>query len=160
MGMADPGSGVMGLNVFSAPTHILEVDQARQWNGIDNADPDDEDGELIRTVVRDPRFGLAIDVADNTRFIQYTGGEHVTLGGTPGNDTMIGGIGDDSFYGGAGDDRIEGGDGADHVLGGDGDDIITDFAGPDVIEGGAGNDAISSGNEEDVVFGDDGKDFI
>ena len=159
--MGTPGAGTIGQSIFHTGAHSLEVDQALQFNGVDNADPTDEDGEIIPTVIRDPRYGLHIGgVQDASRFLQYTGGEHVAFGGTDGNDTIIGSIGDDTLYGGLGNDRLEGGDGADLVLAGPGDDIITDYSGPDVIEGGPGNDAISSGNEEDVVFGDDGKDFI
>jgi Ca2+-binding RTX toxin-like protein len=161
--LGEPGAGAMPLNIFSVPNHILEVDQSQQFDAAGDgtaADPEGE-SELIPLVIRDPSsLTTNIEVADTTRIVQYTGGDHVTIGGTPGDDTIIGGIGDDSIFGGAGNDRIEGGDGADHIVGGPGDDIITDLSGPDVIEGGDGNDAIMSGNEEDVIFGDAGNDFI
>ncbi|OUS28812.1 hypothetical protein A9Q98_07250 [Thalassotalea sp. 42_200_T64] len=119
------------------------------------------DSELIPLVIRDPSMSTTnIIVPDPNCFVQYTGGDHVTIGGTDCDDTLIGGIGDDTLWGFGGNDRLEGGDGADLIEGGPGDDIITDLSGPDVIEGGAGNDVISSGNEEDVVFGDAGKDFM
>ncbi|KGJ99310.1 peroxidase family protein [Thalassotalea sp. ND16A] len=119
------------------------------------------DSELIPLVIRDPAMSTTnIIVPDPACFVQYTGGDHVTIGGTDCDDTLIGGIGDDTLWGLAGNDRLEGGDGADLIEGGPGDDIITDLSGPDVIEGGAGNDVIASGNEEDVIFGDSGKDFI
>jgi len=165
--LGEPGAGAMSLNIFSVPNHILEVDQSQQFDAAGDgttADPEAEPGVLIPLVIRAAELLTTnIEIAFNAIgdfILQYTGGDHVTIGGTEFNDTIIGGIGDDSLWGRDGDDRIEGGDGADHIEGGPGDDIITDLSGPDVIEGGAGNDAISSGNEEDVIFGDEGKDFI
>ena len=158
--MGEQGGGVLPLNIFAVQNHYLEVDQSEQFNGSGVDDPEDEE-QLTPLVIRDPtQTTTNIWVPDATRFVQYTGGDHVSMNGTPGPDTIIGGIGDDSIYGREGDDRIEGGDGADLIEGGPGDDIITDLSGPDVIEGGEGNDAIFSGNEEDVIFGDAGNDFI
>jgi hypothetical protein len=159
------GHGSMALNAFGIANYIFEVDPSngRQFNaGIGSADPNDaESTELIPFIIRDPDFATtSIEVSDPTRFLQITGGDHYTVGGTSGDDTIIGGIGDDSLWGRAGNDRIEGGDGADHIEGGPGDDIITDLGGPDVIEGGRGNDAIASGDEEDIIFGDEGNDWI
>ncbi len=152
--LGEKGAGALPLNIFSVPNHILEVDQSQQFDAAGDgttADPEG-DADLIPLVIRDAgSLTFNIEVADTTRVVQYTGGDHVTVGGTDGADSIIGGLGND---------RIEGGDGADHIEGGAGDDIITDLSGPDVIEGGDGNDAISSGNEEDVIFGDAGNDFI
>ena len=53
-------------------------------------------------------------------YLQYTGEDHVVLGGTAGADTIISSIGDDTIYGDAGNDRLEGGDGVDMILGGAG----------------------------------------
>jgi Ca2+-binding RTX toxin-like protein len=161
--LGEPGAGSLSLNIFSLSTHILEVDPTEQFDAAGDgtaADPTG-DADLVPLVIRDI-LSLLSDIfpPDWTRIVQYTGPDHVTIGGTPGDDTMIGGIGDDTIVGGPGGDRIEGGDGADLLEGGPGDDIITDLAGPDSIEGGEGNDAISSGNEEDVIFGDAGNDFI
>jgi len=174
--LGEPGAGALSQNIFSVPNHILEVDQTQQFDaagpGTGTADPVG-DSPLIALVIRAYEF-LTINVQmatdwllqnfnlgdPNGNVLQYTGGDHVVLGGTPDADIMIGGIGDDTLRGGAGNDRLEGGDGADLILGGPGDDIITDLSGPDVIEGGDGNDAIASGNEEDIIFGDAGKDYI
>ena len=161
--LGEEGAGTLALNIFSLPNHILEVDQSEQF-GADGtpttADPEG-DSELIDLVIRDAdKLTTDIFVPDPSKVVQYTGGDHVAVGGTVGDDTIIGGIGDDALWGRSGDDRIEGGDGADLIEGGAGDDIITDLSGPDVIEGGDGNDAIHSGNEEDVIFGDAGSDFI
>ncbi len=165
--LGEPGAGAMSINIFSVPTHILEVDQSQQFDAAGDgttADPEAEPGILIPLVIRTAELLTTnIEIAFNAVggfILQYTGGDHVTIGGTENNDTIIGGIGDDSLWGRAGNDRIEGGDGADLIEGGPGDDIITDLSGPDVIEGGTGNDAIASGNEEDIIFGDEGKDFI
>ena len=154
--MGEYGAGTLPLNIFSVPHHNLEINIAEQFG----PDPEDE-SPTTGLIIRDAALGTTnIDVPDPDLYIQYTGGDHATIGGSDGADTIIGGIGDDALWGRAGDDRIEGGDGADLIEGGPGDDIITDLSGPDVIEGGPGNDAISSGNEEDVIFGDEGKDFI
>ena len=164
--LGEVGAGVLPAGIFSLPNHLLEVDQTQQFEaGNDAVGSDDPEGDsvLVDLVIRDAAnstTNINSPVADPSRFVQYTGGDHVAIGGTHGRDTIIGGIGDDSLWGREGNDRIEGGDGADHIEGGPGDDIITDLSGPDIIEGGPGNDAINSGNEEDFVFGDEGSDFL
>jgi Ca2+-binding RTX toxin-like protein len=82
-----------------------------------------------------------------------------TYFGTPGNDSMWGGVDTDTFWGNLGNDRIEGNDGGDLALGGEGDDIITDSHGDDILKGGDGNDAIDAGPGLDVVMSGNGKDF-
>jgi len=136
--LGESGAGALSLNIFSLPTHILEVDPDQQFDAAGdgtNADPEGE-AALVPLVIRDIADLLTdlLFIPDWTRIVQYTGGDHVTIGGTPGDDTMVGGIGDDTIIGGPGADRIEGGDGADLLEGGPGDDIITDLSGPDVIE--------------------------
>jgi hypothetical protein len=119
------------------------------------------DSLLTPLIIRDAdRLTMNIYVPDAERVVMYTGGDHVTIGGTEGDDTIIGGIGDDSLWGRGGNDRIEGNDGGDLIEGGLGDDIITDLAGSDALFGGEGDDYINSGNEEDFVFGDNGNDFM
>src|SRR3990167_5574948 len=162
---------------------MLEVDQSRQFNqsvmagpdGVLGDDPltldvdeslDDDptgssdpvgDNPLVPLVIRDDPSTLGLD----TNYLQYTGGDHVVLGGTDGDDTLIGGIGDDSFWGDAGNDRIEGGDGNDAIRGGAGDDIITDLGGDDNIQGDDGNDVIHAGNGLfNLILGGFGNDFI
>lgn len=97
-------------------------------------------------------------------YLKYIGDGHVVLGGTAGNDTLIGGKGIDSLWGDGGDDRLDGGDEADVVHGGDGNDIITDTGTPvgdaDFLHGDAGHDVIFSGNGNDTVFGGSGSDFV
>ena len=103
-------------------------------------------------------------VGTDSTYLEFTGGEHVVLGGTTGNDTLKGGNGIDTLWGDAGNDRLDGGNEADQVHGGDGDDIITDAGTPaggaDFLHGDEGNDVISSGMGNDIVFGGGGNDFI
>ncbi len=101
-----------------------------------------------------------LDNDGDNDLLQYTGGDHVVLGGTEEDDVLIGGIGDDTLWGDGGNDRLEGGDGGDILLGGAGDDIITDVGGLDNIQGQDGNDAISSGAGEDLILAGAGKDFV
>ena len=63
----------------------------------------------------------------------------MVLGGTNGNDILIGSIGDDTIWGDNGNDRIEGGHGNDVIEAGAGHDIISmsvgepDFTAPDIV---------------------------
>ena len=170
-------------NVFLTPNFILEVDQSRQFNestgvflpGLDGILGDDPLTPLVDESLDDIEDTNADPVGDSifadlvrrsdphqttTNFLEYTGGDHVVLGGTNLDDTLIGGLGDDTLIGDDGDDILEGGDGGDSLQGGAGDDIITDSNGDDVIKGGAGNDAINAGNGDDLVIGGSGSDFI
>ena len=92
--------------------------------------------------------------------LEYTGAEHVVLGGTSGNDHLIGGKGDDTLWGDAGDDRLEGGDGNDFIFGGEGNDIITDIFGIDEIRSGAGDDVVSAGRGIKLIITDTGNDWV
>ena len=94
------------------------------------------------------------------RQVRFTGGDHIVMGGTAGNDNMRAGLGDDTLYGDEGNDTLEGGAGNDFVLGGAGDDILTDTFGDDQIKGADGNDVISNASGFDLLFGGDGKDAI
>jgi Ca2+-binding RTX toxin-like protein len=94
------------------------------------------------------------------RQVRFTGGEHIVMGGTAGNDNMRAGLGDDTLYGDEGNDTLEGGAGNDFVLGGAGDDILTDTFGDDQIKGADGNDVVSNASGFDLLFGGDGKDAI
>lgn len=156
--------------VFQTAGLILEVDQTKQYNpsvipGLDgilgtaddlpaNADPAG-DG-ITPPVIRDN----PATVGPDTNYVQYTGGEHVVLGGTNGVDILIGSIGDDTLWGDGGNDRLEGGDGNDSIRGGPGDDIITDVGGDDNIQGDDGHDVIHAGNGVNLVLGGFGNDFI
>ena len=146
--MANTDATHLPGDVFSTPGLILEVDQTRQFNeGLGNADPIG-DSILVPLVFRSPNA------------LQYTGADHVVLGGTPSHDTIYSSEGDDTLYGDGGNDRLEGGYGNDIILGGDGDDIMTDIGGDDNMQGGDGNDVIHSGNGANLLLGGFGNDFI
>jgi Ca2+-binding RTX toxin-like protein len=145
-------------DIFSTPAWILEVNQALQFTGLGpdgRADPENGD-PLVPLVIRDDPETAAVE----TNYLKYTGGDHVVLGGTAGEDTLIASIGDDTLWGDGGNDRLEGGDGVDNIEGGDGDDIITDAGGDDVLKGNAGNDVIHGGNGFNLILGGEGSDFI
>ncbi|WP_249128098.1 peroxidase family protein [Bradyrhizobium lablabi] len=148
-------------DVFSTPGLILEVDPTRQFNDL-NGDGTLEGGDpvgggiLTQLVVRNNPGTVGPD----TNYLRYTGGDHVVMGGTDGEDIIIAGIGDDTLYGDAGDDNLEGGFGNDIINGGDGDDIIKDAGGDDNIKAGLGNDVVHAGPGLDLVMGNAGQDFI
>ncbi|KEX92854.1 heme peroxidase [Pseudomonas putida] len=152
--------------VFLTPTFTLEVNQANQFTnlGVDGkADPTGgimiNGVEIVPLVIRDNPDTEGLD----SNYLQYTGEDHVVLGGAAGNDIIISGEGDDTLYGDGGNDRLEGGAGNDAVLGGAGDDIITDSFGDNRLEGNAGNDVIIAGSMlagGNLILGGDGQDFI
>ncbi|MDH4607941.1 peroxidase family protein, partial [Pseudomonas sp. BN102] len=137
-------------DIFSTPAFTLEVDPTLQFTGLGVTGRDDPLGTspLIPLVLR------------SANFLKYTGEDHVVLGGSAGNDTLISSIGDDTLHGDAGNDRLEGGDGNDMIFGGAGDDILTDKGGDDNIQGGEGNDVIQGGNGLNLLIGGFGNDFI
>ena len=157
--MANTDATHLPADVFSTPAWILEVDQNRQFTGLDpdgRGDPTEGGTELRPLVIRDnPLTG-----GPDTNYLEYTGADHVVLGGTDGDDILIASVGDDTLWGDAGNDRLEGGDGNDNVEGGDGHDIITDRGGDDVLKGNAGNDVIQGGNGLNLIIGGTGHDFI
>ncbi|MBD8629355.1 heme peroxidase [Oxalobacteraceae sp. CFBP 8753] len=176
LGDADSTTHLPGL-LFSTPSYILEMDQANQRTGIAvqgstilNGDPtrNNEVLNAINSLVT--RVSPGADVngdghADGgVLAYAYDGPDHVVLGGTAGNDTLMGGRGMDTLWGDGGNDHLDGGDEADQVHGGDGDDIIEDHGTPagaaDFLRGDAGNDVISNGAGNDIVFGGTGQDFF
>ena len=96
----------------------------------------------------------------DTNYLQYTGDQHVVLGGTDLDDILISSEGDDTLYGDGGNDRLEGGYGNDLIMGGAGDDIMTDIGGDDNLQGDDGNDVIHGGQGENLILGGRGSDFI
>ncbi len=156
--LGQPGATHIAGTLFLTPAYILELNQQLQRV----ADPQQTDPILAAISPMVIRKDTDNDGVDD--YLRYTGGDHVVLGGTEGNDTLIGGEGDDTLWGDGGDDRLEGGQGVDHLFGGDGDDIITDSGtdsgAADVIHGDAGNDVINGGNGLDLIFGGSGQDFI
>ncbi|HLF96992.1 MAG TPA: peroxidase family protein, partial [Methylococcaceae bacterium] len=169
--------------VFSTPAFTLEVDPTLQFNASVIAGPDgilvDDPLTLVNEAAdnlpgnADPFGGTALipevirdnplTVGPDTNYLQYTGDQHVVLGGTAGNDILISSEGDDTLWGDGGNDRLEGGYGNDNIFGGAGDDIITDMGGDDVIHGEEGNDVIHAGANTGVgnlILAGPGKDFI
>ena len=146
----------IGTDSFAQYDHVLEVNQANQ-NGADPVgdDPILEAIGLGKVLRADPMTGIA------GNYLKFTGGEHVVLGGTEGNDTLISSDGDDAIWGDAGNDRIESGFGVDLVNGGSGDDIITDMGDEgDFLKGDDGNDVIATSSGLDILMGGRDKDVL
>lgn len=163
-------TGELGFHIngaaFQTADFVIEMDQSRQFNeGLGSADPM-RDADVLSSITGTDSLVTRRDVDGDgdVDFIQFHGGEHVVLGGTAENDTIVGGAGDDGIWGGDGDDRIEGGFGVDHVHGGAGNDIITDsgtdIGDADVLKGEAGDDVINGGMGLDLIFGGSGSDFL
>ena len=88
--MANTDATHLPALVFQTPAFILEVDQTRQFNGLD--------ARQCRSDRRHPIGGVAHaaghprqprHAGPDTNYLQYTGAEHVVLGGTAGNDILI-----------------------------------------------------------------------
>ncbi|MFN7103804.1 MAG: peroxidase family protein, partial [Pseudorhizobium sp.] len=154
----------IGVDSFATYDYVLEVDASKQadYNGdAAGVDPLGNDPTLealgLTKVVRDDPGTAGAD----SNYIRFFGGEHVVLGGTAGNDTIIGDFGDDGIWGDAGDDRIEAGAGVDLVNGGAGNDIITDSGDTgDFLKGDEGDDVIANSNGFDILMGGSGKDVF
>ena len=149
--LGDPNSTHLPSSLFLTPAYTLELNIARQKG----ADPTHDNPVLN---------AISPMVVRGDNYLRFTGGDHVVLGGTEGNDTLIGGEGDDTLWGDGGNDVLEGGFGVDHLFGGSGDDILSDSANDagaaDVFHGEAGDDVIASGNGLDLIFAGDGSDFV
>ncbi|MET3857412.1 peroxidase family protein [Rhizobium sp. OAE497] len=156
----DLGAGTTSLpgDIFSTPDYTLEMDESKQV-GDDPIFTDPILQALTPLVVRRDTDGDG-----DLDYMAYHGGDHVVMGGTDEDDTIIAGDGDDTIWGYGGNDTLEAGYGVDHVHGGDGDDIITnagtDIGAADFLHGEGGNDVIHGGSGLALIFGNDGKDFI
>ncbi|WP_375739226.1 peroxidase family protein [Pseudomonas boanensis] len=163
--------------VFLTPAYTLEVNPLLQHTGLNDPGLDGIQGTADDVAGADGILGnsdplsvdplLALVSRDNpatpgadTNYLQYSGPDHVVLGGSAGNDILRASEGDDTLYGDGGDDRLDGGYGNDFLNGGDGDDIITDLGGDDNIKGDNGNDVIHGGNGVNLILGGFGNDFI
>ncbi|MBP0463003.1 hypothetical protein J5Y09_03700 [Roseomonas sp. PWR1] len=142
-------------DIFSTPDHTFYVDPAKQAL-FGTPEPTVDDPTLAA-------LGVG-GVERDTNYIRYNGADHIVVGGTDGNDTIISGGGDDALWGFDGNDRLEAGDGVDKVHGGKGDDIITNNATPigevDMLHGEEGNDVIHGGHGLALIFGNQGQDAI
>ncbi|GJD96086.1 peroxidase family protein [Methylobacterium iners] len=152
----------------------LKPDQTLDYHAASDPFARDAEGNVLRTgqafVTPVPTANLDAAVVNPTalaqpfepgHYLRFTGGEHVLVGGTNGNDTIVTDFGDDGIWGDAGNDRIESGAGVDLVNGGDGDDVITDSGDSgDFLKGEGGNDVIANSNGLDILMGGTGKDVI
>jgi Ca2+-binding RTX toxin-like protein len=123
------------------PKLVRDIGHVRQIGGVDQRDIQ---GVLIR----------------DGGVLKFSGGEHVVLGGTEGNDSLFGDKGIDTLWGDGGDDYLNAGMESDQVFGGDGDDIIEDPFGDNFLRGEAGNDVIVSDTGLTLLFGGEGQDFV
>lgn len=174
--------------IMSVPDMILELDPlVRQQNysgiaardGTNPAnrgllDPTHDDPFLQAIEKKVTRITGAVRVDENGapvldadgfvirdgNLLKFSGGEHVVLGGTEGNDSLIGDKGIDNLWGDGGDDYLNAGMESDQVYGGDGDDIIEDPFGDNFLRGEGGNDVISVGHGLNLLFGGEGQDFL
>jgi Ca2+-binding RTX toxin-like protein len=169
--LQDLGGGVMGRThlpgeLFSTPQLILESHLALQTDynleDLGSKDPNHEDAILAALEPKVSRNGdLVVDGNTYDNSLKFTGGEHVVLGGTEGNDVLIADLGDDTVWGDGGDDLIIGGHGINRLHGGEGDDIIYGGGDAEFIHGEAGNDVIAAGNGlGDLIFAGSGNDFV
>lgn len=147
----------IGINAFANYDYYLEVNAAMQIG----ADPVGNDPVLEGLGRGKVQRDDAAVAGLQANYLRFTGGEHVSVGGTNNNDTIITDFGDDSIWGDAGNDRIEAGAGVDLVNGGAGNDIITDSGDSgDFLKGEAGDDVIANSNGIDILMGGTGKDAI
>lgn len=79
--------------------------------------------------------------------------DFVEVNGTPGPDTLFGGL---ALIG----SHIHAGDGSDRVFAGSGEDTVWGERGVDEVHGGNGNDTLYGGDEGDFLFGEAGNDQI
>lgn len=154
------GSSHVSGNLFDTPDLILELNKSVQTD----EDPV-QDSPILEAidpkVTRiDPGADVDGDGHGDGGFLRFAGGEHVVLGGTEGNDTLIGDRGIDALWGDGGDDYLNAATESDQVFGGDGDDIIVDPFGDNFLRGDAGNDVIVSGAGLNTLFGGSEQDFI
>jgi Ca2+-binding RTX toxin-like protein len=163
--LGDAGSTAIAGEVFSTAQMILESDINRQqdYNGtLSGKDPVSGDsvlGAMEATVVRNQH--LTIDGNTYDTSLTFTGGEHVVIAGTEGNDVLMGDLGDDTIWGKGGDDYIKGDHGVNRLHGGQGDDIIYGGGDAEFIHGDEGNDVIAAGNGlGDLIFAGSGNDFV
>jgi Ca2+-binding RTX toxin-like protein len=168
----------LSAEIMEVPDMILELDPlVRQQNysgdplldGTDPADrslldPEHDDPVLQALDPKVYRVAPGADVDGDGQadggILKFSGGEHVVLGGTEGNDSLYGDKGIDTLWGDGGNDYLNPGMESDQVFGGDGDDIIEDPFGDDFLRGEAGDDVIVNGSGLDLLFGGEGQDFI
>ena len=158
----------ISAEVMEVPDMILELDTLvaqEDYNGAaPGLDPTHDDFFLQMIDPKVVRINGTTDIDGNGfmdgNVLKFSGGEHVVLGGTEGNDRMFGDKGIDTLWGDGGNDYLNAGMESDQVFGGEGDDIIEDPFGDDFLRGEAGNDVVVNGAGLDILFGGTGNDFI
>ncbi len=160
-GLADPGADGIRGTADDIVTHHIGVDSFARYDFVLEVDPENQ---LISDPVgNDPvleGMGLGKVVRDDN-YIRFSGGEHIVVGGTSGNDTIFTSDGDDGIWGDAGNDYIQSGFGVDLVNGGGGNDILIDDGDEaDFLKGEEGDDVIATSSGLDIVMGGDGKDVV
>ena len=152
--LGETGQGHLPGLAFDTPDYILEIIKTVQIG----ADP--TNGNALLDILKPLFIRRDVDGDGDSDLLQFNGGQHVVLGGSEENDTLIGGLGNDTLWGDGGNDRLESGFGDDIVHGGNGDDIITNVAGNDFLFGEDGNDVIGLGSGIVVAAGGRGNDFM
>ncbi len=166
----------LSAEIMEVPDMILELDpEVRQENYSGDPANDNASDKAQLDPTHDDSFQQAFDPKvfrqngttdldgdgwNDGNILKFSGGEHVVLGGTEGNDALYGDKGIDTLWGDGGDDYLNPGMESDQVFGGDGDDIIEDPFGDDFLRGEAGNDVIVNGHGLDLLFGGTGNDFL
>ncbi|GLK56603.1 peroxidase family protein [Methylopila capsulata] len=158
--LGQPGQAHLPGTLFDTPDLILELNQAVQIGADPTYDNPITQALTPKVVRHAPGADVDGDGHADGGYLKYFGPEHVVLGGTEGNDTLIGDKGIDALWGDGGNDYLNAGMESDQVFGGDGDDIIIDPFGDDFLRGEDGNDVISGGHGFDLLFGGRGNDFI
>lgn len=178
----DPHATHLAAEIMEVPDMILELDPLvaqANYSGDSANDGLTTSTDLADRIKLDPTWESAtqqaidpkvvrelgtVDIDGNGyvdgNLLKFSGGEHVVLGGTEGNDRIYGDKGIDTLWGDGGDDYLNAGMESDQVFGGDGDDIIEDPFGDDFLRGEAGDDVIVSSAGFDVLFGGTGQDFV
>ena len=119
----------------------------------------DEDGNFTEDLPLDARNGVR--VVDGT--VDIGAVEQIvdeTIGGTDGNDRIVGGAGGDTLSGRGGADRLFGDQGNDELNGDGGDDNLIGSVGNDTLNGGEGDDTLRGNAGFDVLNGDAGDDVL
>ncbi|GJE83799.1 calcium-binding protein [Methylorubrum thiocyanatum] len=156
-GASDPDGDALSVRDVRASSGTVTADGSGWVFDADAPGP-----VTITYAVTDGEFSVA-------RTAHLTVLERALIGGTDGDDLILGtpcaddiaaGAGDDNVDARGGDDLVEAGSGNDHVIAGDGSDTVLGGPGDDVVFAGAGADRVSGGAGHDRLFGEAGDDLL
>ncbi|MGN7127666.1 cadherin-like domain-containing protein [Methylorubrum thiocyanatum] len=156
-GASDPDGDALSVRDVRASSGTVTADGSGWVFDADAPGP-----VTITYAVTDGEFSIA-------RTAHLTVLERALIGGTDGDDLILGtpcaddiaaGAGDDNVDARGGDDLVEAGSGNDHVIAGDGSDTVLGGPGDDVVFAGAGADRVSGGAGHDRLFGEAGDDLL